>query len=133
MEIILNQFIKSLAESGLMKNGDIQRFIDGLPPDKKPDDGAALARELVRQKKLTKFQAQAVYQGKTKALILGDYVILDRIGQGGMGQVFKAEHRTMERVVALKTLPAAATKSEQPSNASIVKSRLPLASLIQTS
>ncbi|MFH1264497.1 MAG: bifunctional serine/threonine-protein kinase/formylglycine-generating enzyme family protein, partial [Planctomycetota bacterium] len=68
---------------------------------------------LVRQKKLTKFQAQAIYQGKTKGLILVDYVVLDRIGQGGMGQVYRAEHRTMQRIVALKTLPSAATKSER--------------------
>ena len=113
MEIVLSQFVKSLAESGLMSEGEIEAFINTLPLEKKPDDGAALARELVRQKKLTKFQAQAVYQGKVKALILGDYVVLDRIGQGGMGQVFKAEHKVMKRVVALKTLPASATKSEQ--------------------
>ena len=44
---------------------------------------------------------------------MGDYVVLDRIGQGGMGQVYKAEHKVMERLVALKTLPAAATKSQR--------------------
>jgi serine/threonine protein kinase len=113
MEIVLSQLVKSLAESGLMNEGEIQAFINTLPLDKMPDDGAALARELVKQKKLTKFQAQAVYQGKVKALILGDYVVLDRIGQGGMGQVFKARHKVMKREVAVKTLPAAATKSEQ--------------------
>ena len=82
MEIILSQFIKSLAESELMSDSEIQAFIEGLPSDKQPDDGAALAKELVRHKKLTKFQAQAVYQGKTKALILGDYVYgVDSYGQ----------------------------------------------------
>ena len=111
MEVVLSQFVKSLAASGLMSAAEIQAFIEGLPPEKKPSDGADLARELVRQRKLTKFQAQAVYQGKTRGLLLGDYVALDRIGHGGMGQVYKAEHRTMERLVALKTLPSAATKS----------------------
>jgi WD40 repeat protein/serine/threonine protein kinase/Leucine-rich repeat (LRR) protein len=112
MEVILSQFIKALTESGLLSADETETFIESLPPEKQPEDGAALAKELVRQGKLTKFQAQAIYQGKTK-LILGDYVVLDRIGQGGMGQVYKAEHRTMERVVALKTLPASATKSEK--------------------
>lgn len=96
MEIVLSQFVKSLAESGLLNDDEIQAFVGHLPPEKKPDDGADLARELVRQKRLTRFQAQAVYQGKSKALILGDYVVLDRIGQGGMGQVFKAEHKGMK-------------------------------------
>ena len=43
-----------------------------------------------RQGKLTKFQAQAVYQGKTRGLVVGNYVVLDKLGQGGMGQVYKA-------------------------------------------
>ena len=96
-----------------MTADEVSAFIDSLPPDKKPEDGAALARELVRQKKLTKFQAQAIYQGKTRGLILDRYVVLDRIGQGGMGQVYKAEHKVMKRVVALKTLPPEATKSDR--------------------
>lgn len=37
--------------------------------------------------------------------ILGEYIILERIGAGGMGQVFRARHRTMDREVALKVLP----------------------------
>ncbi|MGD0040205.1 MAG: serine/threonine-protein kinase, partial [Isosphaeraceae bacterium] len=76
-----------------------------LPPKGHPKDAQELARELVRQKHLTKFQAQEIYQGRVKSLILGNYTILDRIGAGGMGQVFKAEHRRMKRVVALKMLP----------------------------
>ena len=90
MEIILSQFIKSLTESGLMTAEEVYAFLDSLPPEKKPNDGAALARALVRRGNLTKFQAQAIHQGKTRGLILGNYVILDRIGQGGMGQVYKA-------------------------------------------
>ena len=113
MEVILGQFTKSLAASGLMTAEEVDSFIEGLPPDKKPDDGKALAQALVHRGKLTKFQAQAVFQGKTKGLIMGDYVVLDRIGQGGMGQVYKARHKFMERIVALKTLPSEATKKEE--------------------
>ncbi len=36
--------------------------------------------------------------------VLGEYVLLGKIGAGGMGQVFKAQHRRMERIVALKVL-----------------------------
>lgn len=36
--------------------------------------------------------------------VLGEYLLLEPIGAGGMGQVFRAEHRTMNREVALKVL-----------------------------
>ncbi|MFO1065328.1 MAG: Hsp70 family protein [Pirellulales bacterium] len=39
--------------------------------------------------------------------ILGEYLLLERIGAGGMGEVFRAEHRTMNRLVALKVLSRA--------------------------
>ena len=71
----------------------------------------SLARELVRANKLTKYQAQAVYQGKTKGLVFGEYRVLDKLGQGGMGVVLKAEHRRMERLVAVKMIAGAAMKS----------------------
>ena len=38
----------------------------------------------------------------------GEYTIQAKIGAGGMGQVFKALHRRMERTVALKLLPKVA-------------------------
>ncbi len=36
--------------------------------------------------------------------VLGEYLLLEPIGRGGMGQVFRAEHRTMNREVAVKIL-----------------------------
>ncbi len=35
---------------------------------------------------------------------MGEYLLVDRIGAGGMGQVFKAQHRRMKRFVALKLI-----------------------------
>jgi serine/threonine protein kinase len=81
-----------------------------LPPRAAPKDAQELARELVKSHHLTKYQSQEIYQGRAKSLILGNYTILDRVGAGGMGQVFKAEHRRMKRTVAIKMLPAAMTK-----------------------
>ena len=41
----------------------------------------------------------------------GEYTIIEKIGTGGMGQVFKALHRRMDRIVALKILPEGSVKS----------------------
>ena len=107
MPVAPEEFIKQLADSGVISSGKLEHFI---PPKAPPTSAEALADELVRHKQLTKFQAQEIYQGRAKSLILGNYTILDRIGAGGMGQVFKAEHRRMHRTVAIKMLPTAMTK-----------------------
>ena len=107
MAIALETVVKQLEDSGIVSSGKLENFI---PPKAAPKDGEELLRELFKSQHLTKFQAQQVAQGKAKALVLGGYTILDKIGAGGMGQVFKAEHRRMKRLVAIKTLPASTTK-----------------------
>jgi serine/threonine protein kinase len=54
---------------------------------------------------LTPFQADQLLRGRHKGFVLGKYKLLDRIGMGGMGQVYLAEHVTMRRRVAVKVLP----------------------------
>jgi serine/threonine protein kinase/Leucine-rich repeat (LRR) protein len=103
----LETVVKQLTDSGIVAPGKLENFI---PPKAHPQSVEELVAELVKQNHLTKFQAAQVAAGKAKSLILGNYTILDKIGAGGMGQVFKAEHRRMERVVAVKMLPPATTK-----------------------
>jgi hypothetical protein len=90
MTVILDQFVQTLRESGLMAAQEMDAFLGSLTPEERPKTGEDLAKVLVKHRKLTKFQAQAVYQGKTKGLLVGNYVVLDKIGQGGMGHVYKA-------------------------------------------
>jgi serine/threonine protein kinase len=111
MPTTVDTFLKRLAESDIISQVDIQAVIDGLPDLDRSQDAQQLAQEFVRQKKLSRFQAQAVYQGRTRGLVLGNYVLLEKIGEGGMGQVYKAEHRRMKRVVAIKVLPPHIVKS----------------------
>ena len=74
------------------------------------DDSDSL-KELLRAGAVTKFQARSITKGKAAGLRLGDYIICDKLGEGGMGLVYKAEHRRMQRTVAIKLLPASATAS----------------------
>ena len=113
MSVSLEQFVQHLTQSGLLSATDIASFQESLPPDRKPKDAETLARELIRANKLTKYQAQAVYQGRVKGLVFGEYTVLDKLGEGGMGVVLKARHRRMKRLVAIKVLPAASMKSPQ--------------------
>jgi len=112
MPLVLDQFVQWLADSGLMTQGEIDSVLGSLPPSDKPQSGEDLAKLLYRRGKLTKYQAEALYKGKTKGLVMGNYVVLDKIGQGGMGQVYRARHCRMNREVALKVLPSTFMNSQ---------------------
>ena len=88
----------------MMTLDELRQFHTRFPEAKRPSDPKSMATELVRHKKLTKYQAICLFKGKPKQLVFGEYVIIDKLGQGGMGQVLKAEHRRMKRVVALKLI-----------------------------
>jgi serine/threonine-protein kinase len=63
-----------------------------------------LARDLLQRGWLTAYQVNQLLQGRGHELLVGSYVILERLGEGGTGQVFKARHQKMDRVVALKVI-----------------------------
>jgi len=109
------------AKQAVLRKMAEQRAADGgsgVDPDK-PKDGLdqlqerdqRLADWLVQTGVLTRYQAIQLLAGRSK-LTLGPYVITDWIGQGGMGQVFKAVHKVMGRESAVKVLPSERSTAE---------------------
>ena len=73
----------------------------------------ALAKELLQRDWLTPFQINQIFQGRGGELLQGDYVLQKRLGEGGMGRVFKARHRQHGFVAALKLIhPERSTSAE---------------------
>ncbi|HEY1192419.1 MAG TPA: serine/threonine-protein kinase, partial [Gemmata sp.] len=76
-------------------------------PDERVD---SFRRFLVARKCLTEYQAALVQRGRADGFFLGGYKILDRIGKGQMGGVYKAVHN-FGQLVALKILPASRARN----------------------
>lgn len=64
----------------------------------------ALAKELLRREWLTAYQINQIFLGHSDDLVVGPYLCLNKIGEGGMGNVYKARQRKYDRLVALKVL-----------------------------
>ena len=79
----------------------------GVPSDPREASDAMIADGI-----LTNFQAEQFLLGKWRGFTIGKFKLLERVGVGGMGQVFLCEHMFMKRRVAVKVLPPA--KAEHP-------------------
>lgn len=73
-------------------------------PPAKYADVMALAKELMDRNWLTPYQLNQILQGKGDGLVLGPYRLLERIGEGAMGQVYKAWNPKLEQLVAIKMI-----------------------------
>lgn len=106
--------------SGLVKEDQIQQALERLRSKGPPTtvlevDDNALAAKMVEMGFLTSYQAEKIKEGRTKFTI-GPYTVTDFIGQGGMGQVFKATHDVMGRESAVKVLPLTKATPEAINN-----------------
>lgn len=114
--ISFDDFRGQLIATQLMTEAELAAALERLRPDERPTTGAELAMTLVEAGKLTGYQAIAISDGAAHPLVLNNYTIVDEIGRGGMGHVYKAVHQRMERIVAIKVLsPHAITSGDSVS------------------
>ena len=105
----LESFIDGLRKSGLIDEKELHRLVVRSVAE----DPDSFAKELVEQDALTEYQARALSRGRWKGLVLGNYVIVEKLGKGGMGQVYKARHDRMGRTVCLKVLRSVGRRSPE--------------------
>lgn len=103
MTVTYHEFVDKLSHSGLMTLEELATF-EKEHPSTSGGSVEALASSLVQNYKLTEFQADIIQQALPIPLVIGNYFILDKIGQGGMGVVYKARPRDSYDLVALKMM-----------------------------
>src|SRR5258705_12089800 len=105
--ITIDGFLELGVKSGLLERETVQSYRSswgksGTPPQSPKE----LADALIKEGVLTHFQAEKLIAGRWRGfLIAGKYRLLERLGAGGMGQVYLCEHINMGRKVALRILP----------------------------
>jgi tRNA A-37 threonylcarbamoyl transferase component Bud32 len=92
-----------LAEFEIVEKDEYRTISDSLG-----HDTGRILKHLAESGKITNFQRERIAAGSLENIVFDDYVILDQIGAGGMGEVFKARNRQLDRIEAIKTIRTAA-------------------------
>src|SRR5437773_6126101 len=98
-------FVWDLRRSNLIDRGQLDQVIGEFLSKHPGAEPPALAEYLVAQGILTSFQADRLLQGKTQGFVLGPFTLMDSLGAGSMGTVYKASSKTDGKWYAVKVLP----------------------------
>jgi serine/threonine protein kinase len=108
-----DELVALIRKSGMVNETRLDNYLAQLlAKGDVPGDPRKLSGLMIRDGLLTYFQGEQFLLGKWRGFTIGKYKLLERIGFGGMGQVFLCEHMHMRRRVAIKVLPPA--KADDP-------------------
>lgn len=107
----VREYCNLLAKSRLLPAPEIEGLFKAWRQQTEGSDEEveSFRKHLVAQRQLTEWQSYMILRGRAEGFFIGGYKILDRIGKGQMGGVYKAVH-TLGQLVALKVLPASKAK-----------------------
>jgi serine/threonine protein kinase len=102
-------FLQHLRRSRLLTKEQVHEVAARLDQE----ELRTVAVDLVAQGLLTRFQTKQLLGGHHRGFYVGQYLILDQIGMGAMGIVYKALHTAMDRLVALKVFKPVVSTDDQ--------------------
>jgi serine/threonine protein kinase len=97
--------IYHLRRSNLLDRSRLDQVLRDYIGSQIPLEPAVMADYLIRHEILTPFQVERILKGKPEYLVLGPYSVVDEIGFGSMGAVYKARSKNDSKSYALKLMP----------------------------
>lgn len=111
MPSTIREVVDRLAPTEIVPRADLDALVRDEFGNQHDADSTVFAAQLVDRGWVSPFQAERLQRNET--IVIDDYVLLEQRGAGGMARVYKARHRKMNRIVALKLIREPAATSRQ--------------------
>ncbi|MFO0803325.1 MAG: serine/threonine-protein kinase [Gemmataceae bacterium] len=105
----VTEYVSLLSKSKLLPQEEVDSIVKRWQDESGGGTVEAFSKYLVSKRVLTPWQSAMLQRGRADGFFLERYKILDQIGKGQMGGVYKAVH-SLGQMVALKILPASRAK-----------------------